>query len=893
MQANFILLVLLGAMPGRDSLQFTNLPGLCRIAENSKPRASPCNFSVTPSEAEAPLSDGYPLIINSSPLTRAFAVDVVSDTSFRVVATGNPPLDFETMPNRFELQIYVKDEAGATDLQTLTVEVEDVDEPPVFQGNLAQRTVELYVLEGTPPGALYQVEATDPEVAAPLTYSLGSPSDPFSISQTGTLASTATFDFESGPRSYMPTVVVTDQKGLSANRTFLVFIVDINDEAPRFTSARTSYTIPEEQRAGSFVANVTARDPDDDGFPSRLLYSIDPPSQYFVINQLTGTVYVAKRLDRDAAPWRRDPSLTLEILVRDRSRGGHESRTHIAVTLSDINDLPPICAQDAFRVEVLETLPAGSQLLDLRRCCHDADAEEPNRAFSFSGLSGAGSHRFRQDPEGSGNILVSAGTVPSATPGSLGPPRRFGWCPRASVISVYVQASPVNEFPLAFDPSTYVFQISEVKPAGWPVGQVCAADRDRPRTEVTYSLLNGDAALQKDPRFWIQPRTGVLQLLTRLDYESSSQHVLAVQAASTEGSSTATVTVQVLEENDEKPVCEPNFSLLTIPAQTAVGTPIQNFRLTCTDRDSSPGALRYTIGSGNVNNRFAFSPDAGSNVTSLLLASPFDPWLEPGGPGEPRAYRLLVRITDDNLLTGGKKAVTPVETGTVTLSIRVIPAPTPRFTTTSTPRVTYLIRRENSYSSSAWYVPFVIALGSLLLLGLLGHLLFHLARFVRGHWPCLPKADKEPPVKKAGKKKAKKEVVLEITKINTIFDGEAVDPVTGKTYEFNSKSGARRWKEAAAQAEPARTEPARAEAAQAVGLAMPGGTSSNRAGAGTPSSGPGPTPHDGGPQSVSGRRGPNLPRPVDRPAGRRPSPSLSARASPKIHPHTPPKLSGK
>uniref|UniRef100_F7G729 Cadherin domain-containing protein n=1 Tax=Ornithorhynchus anatinus TaxID=9258 RepID=F7G729_ORNAN len=827
------------------------------------------------------------------------------------------------MPNRFELQIYVQDEAGATDLQTLTVEVEDVDEAPVFQGNLAQRTVELYVLEGTPPGALYQVEAADPEVAAPLTYSLSSPSDPFSISPTGTLASTATFDFESGPRSYMPTVVVTDQKGLSANRTLLVFIVDINDEAPRFTSSRTSYTIPEEQRVGSFVANVTARDPDDEGFPSRLLYSIDPPSQYFVINQLTGTVYVAKRLDRDAAPWRQNPTLTLEILVRDRSSGGHESRSQIAITLSDINDLPPICALASFRVEVLETLAVGSQLLDLRQFCHDADAEEPNRAFSFSGPSGAGSHRFRQDPEGSGNILLS-GSLNYEDPDNLETgnlyPLTFliqNTAPShhetpTGVISVYIQASPVNEFPLAFDASTYVFQISEVKPAGWHVGQVSAADKDRPRTEVTYSLLTGDTTLRKDPRFWIQPQTGVLQLLTRLDYESSSQHVLAVRAASTEGSSTATVTVQVLEENDEKPVCEPNFSLLMIPEQMPAGTPVQNFRLTCTDRDSSPRALRYTIGSGNVNNHFTFSPNAGSNITSLLLASPFDSSVEPGGPGQPWAYRLLVHITDDNLLTGREKAEAPVETGTVTLSIRVIPAPTTRITTTPTPRVTYLIRRENSYSSSAWYVPFVIALGSLLLLGLLGHLLFLLARFIRSHWPCLPKAHREPLVKKAGKKKAKKEVVLEITKINTIFDGEAVDPVTGKTYEFNSKSGARRWKEPAAQPEPARMEPtkmepARAEPTQTVGLARPRGRAAYRGGGGTDGepaaggSGPGSTPGtsdpectpgDGGPQSASGQRSPNLPRSLERPAGRG-SPCPSAQAAPKIHPHMPPKLSGK
>lgn len=36
------------------------------------------------------------------------------------------------------MQIYVKDDAGVTDVQILTVQVTDVNEPPQFQGSLAQ-----------------------------------------------------------------------------------------------------------------------------------------------------------------------------------------------------------------------------------------------------------------------------------------------------------------------------------------------------------------------------------------------------------------------------------------------------------------------------------------------------------------------------------------------------------------------------------------------------------------------------------------------------------------------------------------------------------------------------------------------------------------------------------
>lgn len=85
---------------------------------------------------------------------------------------------------------------------------------------------------------------------------------------------------------------------------------------------------------------------------------------------------------------------------------------------------------------------------------------------------------------------------------------------------------------------------------------------------------------------------------------------------------------------------------------------------------------------GNINSHFTFSPNAGSNITSLLLATRFD---YAGGLDKIWDYKLLVYITDDNLLSGRKKAQAHVETGTVTLSIRVIPHPTTIVTTT--PRV--------------------------------------------------------------------------------------------------------------------------------------------------------------------------------------------------------------
>lgn len=80
-----------------------------------------------------------------------------------------------------------------------------------------------------------------------------------------------------------------------------------------------------------------------------------------------------------------------------------------------------------------------------------------------------------------------------------------------------------------------------------------------------------------------------------------------------------------------------------------------------------------------MNNHFTFSPSAGSNTSRLILASRFD---YDSGLDTNWIYRLHIYITDDNLLSARDRTTDIIKTGTVTLSIRVIPNPTTVITTT-------------------------------------------------------------------------------------------------------------------------------------------------------------------------------------------------------------------
>ncbi|XP_045876218.1 cadherin-related family member 3 [Meles meles] len=807
MQGAAFLLGLLGAMSGREALHLVHLPATSTVAENSPPETPVHKFSVNLSASLSPVIPGWPLIINTSPLTEAFKVNWRSGTDFEVVTTGKEQLDFETGPNIFDLQIYVKDDVGVTDLQILTVQVTDVNEPPQFQGNLAQG-LDLYILEGKNPGFIYQVEAFDPEDISrniPLSYFLIVSSVNFRMSANGTLFSTTEFDFEAGHKSFLLVAGVRDSQGLEASTTLQVNIVNVNDEVPRFTSLARVYTIAEELASGTIVANVTAEDPDDKGFTGFLLYSITTANRYFVINQLTGTIHVAHRLDRDAGELRQNPSISLEVLVKDRPVGGQENRMQITFIVEDINDNPATCSKTSFSIMVPERAAKGTLLLDLNKFCFDDDSKAPNNQFNFTTPSGVGSSgRFSQDPAGSGKIVL-IGDLDYENPSNLAAGNKYTVIIQVQDVAlpyyknniyIYIFTKPEDEFPLAFDRPSYVFEVSELRPARTQVGLVRATDQDFPQSRVVYSISTGGAGLQYPNIFWIDPQTGELQLVTRADYETTPIYILRIQATNGEDSSSVTVTVNILEENDEKPVCMPDSYFLAIPVDLKVGTNIQNFKLTCTDLDSSPRSFRYSMGPGNINSHFTFSPNAGSNVTSLLLATRFD---YASGLDKIWDYKLLVYVTDDNLLSGRKKAQARVETGTVTLSISVIPHPTTIVTTTPRPRVIYQVLRKNVYSPSAWYVPFVITLGSILLLGLLGSLFVLLAKVIHRH--CLHQTGKHRKlaVKKGEMKDTKPEVLVETIQMNSVFDGEAIDPVTGAVYEFNSNTGARKWKDPSTQ----------------------------------------------------------------------------------------------
>ncbi|XP_036286536.2 cadherin-related family member 3-like [Pipistrellus kuhlii] len=520
----------------------------------------------------------------------------------------------------------------------------------------------------------------------------------------------------------------------------------------------------------------------------------------------------AARLDVERAGFARVQSFSIKACDQEQRCAA----ILVTVYVHGINDNPPFCDQDLIRFtgkEVIANNTVVSKLL-----CHDLD-EPPDRIHYVprSGPVGPG-QLFKQVPMAENWVqvakemdyedpeMIAAGHTYEMTISVFDDPH-----PSHTVtVMIIVQIAPANDFSPVFKAAHYSFSVPETSGAFYKVGRVTAIDEDYPPNCVTYKIASGD--IQVIQRFWIHPRSGMIELTTQPDYESVKQYNLTVEGVDCDRlhprTAMTVVTVDIEDENDEAPVCTPSLSKAVIFDNVVPGTNVNGFKLNCHDRDSQDFEMRFEIVSGNENHHFGFDPTRGSNTPRLIVKNAFH--FESGAELQ-RQYHLVVHIIDDNLKYG--KATKP-RTGTAIMDIYVARASVPPSATTSSEQrkgLTVVYTAINTYTSRGWYIPFIFTLMAVFFAGLASWVCFLLWRS-RSTLKCCQKMAKQVSKPKpkgikyiAGDKNQMEKIVMEnrnkklkvLTETivyETIFDGEAIDPVSGNVYEYNSRTGARKWK---------------------------------------------------------------------------------------------------
>uniref|UniRef100_A0A3P8PKT9 Cadherin domain-containing protein n=1 Tax=Astatotilapia calliptera TaxID=8154 RepID=A0A3P8PKT9_ASTCA len=281
-------------------------------------------------------------------------------------------LDYET-ESSIELRVRAKDGPGLTSYCTVVIDITDVnDNPPAI--NLKSLTNP--IPENVPPGTevgIINVQDRDSENNRQVRCSIQQ-GVPFklvpSIKNYYSLVTTGQLDREL-VSDYNITITATDEGSppLSSSKSVQLSVADINDNPPVFEEQSYSAYVSENNKPGSTLCSVSARDPDwrQNG---TVVYSLlagevngAPVSSYLSVNGDTGVIHAVRSFD-----YEQFRNFKVHVMARDNGSPPLSSNVTVRVFISDVNDnspqiLYPSPEGNSFMTELVPKAAHGGSLV--------------------------------------------------------------------------------------------------------------------------------------------------------------------------------------------------------------------------------------------------------------------------------------------------------------------------------------------------------------------------------------------------------------------------------------------------------------------------------------------------------------------------------------------------
>ncbi|XP_065110593.1 protocadherin Fat 1a isoform X2 [Paramisgurnus dabryanus] len=501
----------------------------------------------------------------------------------------------------------------------ISIQVKDVnDNRPLFESN----PYEAFVVENLPGGTpVMQVKATDLDSGTngQVVYNLdtnqesGEIAELFAInSETGWISTLKELDREN-KNKYTVSVLATDRGDktqLTASTKVDVTVVDVNDNPPRFTAEIYKGTVSEDDPPGGIIAILSTTDLDTEDNNKQINYFItggDPLGQFGIEHtQGEWKVSVRKPLDREEKD-----NYLLNITATD---GTFTAKAVVEVKVLDANDNSPICEKSLYMENIPEDSPAGRLILQVSAT--DADIRS-NAQISYE-LLGSGSERFSIDTE-TGELKTLLPLDREEEEVHKIKVRAVDGGGRFCEADVEITVEDVNDNAPLFTSDLYTFTVFENTEINTPVARLYASDLDKDsNAEIFYSLLDSAHGV-----FSIEEETGVLRISHPLDRELQPLYTLRAKATDRGSprhlSSVTTISISILDINDNPPVFERREYTATVAEDVSVGT--QVLRVHAASRDAEAGAeITYAIISGNERGAFRVDPHTGG----VFVIEPLD-----------------------------------------------------------------------------------------------------------------------------------------------------------------------------------------------------------------------------------------------------------------------------
>ncbi|XP_024085574.1 cadherin-23-like [Cimex lectularius] len=406
------------------------------------------------------------------------------------------------------------------------------------------------------------------------------------------LKDNTSFDFDTGVKQVQFTIsaLVQTKQGESfevSSSEVVVNILDANDNSPIFNQSSYSFTIPENFTVGSMIANITASDIDSGEFGT-ITYSLRGfGTNKFSTNPKTGNLYLSNKVD-----YEKQKSYSLSLEAKDG--GGRVSTVAVLVTLTDVNDNPPIWEMPQYQRTVREGATSFQPQFFIRALDADKDNESKLRykiLTSNSDVLGLN--------ENTGEILILSPVSSEHT--SRGQYelmiRAFddGVPPFHADVPVFIRVGvPGNQRPV-FRGVPYNVTLPETAKEGDVLVTVRATDPDGPNSAVHYKLSNGA------DNFQINQSSGVITVAKAAildpDVTKTMRYAVTVLAvdsgAPIRETAQTTVTVNILDINNKAPYFLPDSNYVRhISEKSDIGKTVVMVKAIDSDHDAD---IEYSI----------------------------------------------------------------------------------------------------------------------------------------------------------------------------------------------------------------------------------------------------------------------------------------------------------
>ncbi|XP_064182057.1 protocadherin alpha-C2-like isoform X5 [Anguilla rostrata] len=380
----------------------------------------------------------------------------------------------------------------------------------------------------------------------------------------------------------------------------------------------TRYSIPEEMKVGSVVANLAV----DLGLgvdalsQRKMRLEMSTSKKYLEVNKDTWELYIIDKMDREyLCTNKMSCILKMDVFIENPLR-----IFYIELEITDINDNAPVFRRDKLQLDVSESATPGERFSLTNAVDPDAgensistyDLNESEH-FTIEIQTGSDGAKYAdlvlkkaldREQQAVHNLILTAvdGGVPA----------------RSGTASIIVRVLDTNDNAPQFDHQVYSVNISENSPIGTQVLKLNATDLDEgSNADIIYSFTFYTSEKTQE-MFSLNPKTGEIQVKDVIDFEEIKileMHIQANDNGQQPLSGQCMVMVFVTDVNDNYPEITIKSFNNVIKENVPVGTVIA--LVSVSDRDSgSSGIVDLAI-----SDLFPFALNASSESLYQLTVS--------------------------------------------------------------------------------------------------------------------------------------------------------------------------------------------------------------------------------------------------------------------------------